>query len=177
MGLTALDGLMMGTRSGAIDPSIIEYMSKETGRSVTEITLDLNKKSGLLGIAGASDCRDVESLAGEGNENAILALNMYADRIAKYIGEYFIELNGQVDAIVFTAGVGENGGEVRSAVIRRLNCLGITIDEDFNEKIAGFKEIKEGKISTSDSKVNVYVVPTDEEAMIVRDTYELIKED
>ena len=101
MGLTALDGLMMGTRSGAIDPSIIEYMCKETGKSVSEITLELNKKSGLLGVSGASDCRDVEKLASEGKEEAVLALEMYTDRIAKYIGEYFIELEGNIDGIMF----------------------------------------------------------------------------
>ena len=107
MGLTPLDGLMMGTRSGAIDPSILEYVCKESGLSVSEITNDLNKKSGLLGVSGYSDCRDVESKAAENDENAVLALTMYNNRIAKYIAEYYIELGGKVDAIVFTAGVGE----------------------------------------------------------------------
>ena len=175
MGLTPLDGLMMGTRSGAIDPSILEYVCKESGKDISEITNELNKKSGFLGIAGVADCRDVENLAAEGNENAVLALNMYDDRIAKYVGEYYIQLEGKVDAIVFTAGVGENGADVRSAVIKRLNCLGITLDEEFNNKVAAFKDIHEGKISDENSKVDVYVVPTDEEVMIVRDTYELIK--
>lgn len=177
MGLTPLDGLMMGTRSGAIDPSILEYVCKESGKDISEITNELNKKSGFLGVAGVADCRDVEIAAAEGNENAVLALHMYDDRIAKYVGQYFIELEGKVDAIIFTAGVGENGAEVRSAVIKRLNCLGITLDEEFNSKVAAFKDIHEGKISDSNSKVDVYVVPTDEEVMIVRDTYELIKED
>ena len=175
MGLTALDGLMMGTRSGSIDPSIIEYVCKETDKTVGEVTTALNKQSGFLGIAGVSDCRDVESLAKEGNENALLALEMYSDRIAKYIADYYLELDGKVDAIVFTAGVGENGFAMRSAIVKKLNCIGICLDEDFNSKVASFKDIKEGKISSNDSKVDVYVVPTDEEVMIIRDTYELVK--
>ena len=174
MGLTPLDGLMMGTRSGAIDPSILEYVCKESGLSVSEITNDLNKKSGLLGVSGYSDCRDVESKAAENDENALLALTMYNNRIAKYIAEYYIELGGKVDAIVFTAGVGENGIEVRKAVINRLNPIGICLDEEMNSKIASFKDIQEGKISSNDSKVAVLVVPTDEEIMIVKDTFELI---
>ena len=114
MGLTPLDGLMMGTRSGAIDPSILEYVCHESGMSVNEVTNDLNKKSGLLGIAGYSDSRDVEKAAEAGLENAILALEMYNNRVAKYIADYYIELEGKVDGIVFTAGVGENGIEYRT---------------------------------------------------------------
>lgn len=175
MGITPLDGLMMGTRSGAIDPSIIEYVCKESGLTVGDITNDLNKKSGLLGVSGYSDCRDVEKLAAENDEKAILALNMYNDRIAKYIADYYIELCGEVDAIVFTAGVGENGIEVRKNVINRLNPLGIYLNEGMNNTIASFKDVQEGKISTDDSKVDIFVVPTDEEIMIVKDTFELIK--
>ena len=175
MGLTPLDGLMMGTRSGAIDPSILEYVCKETGKSVSEVTNDLNKNSGLLGIAGFSDNRDVEKLYLEGDERATLAFQMYCDRIAKYIAEYYLELGGVVDAIVFTAGVGENGIIVRELVLDELAPLGITLDKEFNNKVAGFKEFKEGKISDSNSKVNVYVVPTDEEVMIIRDTYNFVK--
>ena len=175
MGLTPLAGLMMGTRSGDIDPSILEYVCKESGNDITSITNDLNKKSGFVGVAGASDCRDVENLAKEGNENAILALDMYTDRVAEFIGKYFIELDGKVDAIVFTAGVGENGSEMRSSIIKKVNCLGICLNEEINDKVASFKDIKEGKISSEDSKVDVYVVPTDEEVMIIRDTYELSK--
>ena len=175
MGITPLDGLMMGTRSGAIDPSIIEYVCKESGLTVGDITNDLNKKSGLLGVSGYSDCRDVEKLASENDEKAILALNMYNNRIAKYIADYYIELRGEVDAIVFTAGVGENGIEVRKNVINRLNPLGIYLNEEMNNTIASFKDIQEGKISTDDSKVDIFVVPTDEEIMIVKDTFELIK--
>ena len=174
MGLTPLDGLMMGTRSGSIDPSIIEYVCKESGLSVGDITNELNKKSGLLGVSGYSDCRDVEKEASENNENAILALKMYQNRIAKYIADYYIELEGKVDAIIFTAGVGENGIEARKNIINHLNPIGIYLDEEMNSKIAGFKDLQEGKISSEDSKVDVLVVPTDEEIMIVRDTFNLI---
>ena len=175
MGLTPLDGLMMGTRSGAIDPSIIEYVCKESGKSVTEITNELNKQSGFFGIAGVADCRDVEQKAAAGDYNATLALKMYCNRIAEFITKYFIELEGKVDSIVFTAGVGENGSEVRETVANILKPLGVILDKEMNDKIAGFKEIHEGTITTSDSKIRIDVVPTDEEIMIVRDTYELIK--
>ena len=175
MGITPLDGLMMGTRSGAIDPSILEYVCKEANMSVEEVTNVLNKQSGFLGVAGQADCRDVEALIAEGNENAKLAYDMYCDRIAKYIAEYYLELNGKVDSIVFTAGVGENGSGVRKEVLDRLNSIGIYADEEMNNKIASFKDIHEGVISTKDSKVEVRVLPTDEEIMIVRDTYNLTK--
>lgn len=171
MGLTPLDGLMMGTRSGAIDPSIIQFVMQESGMSIDEVTNDLNKKSGFLGVCGVADCRDVEKLANEENENAILALNMYADRIAKYIAQYYIELEGKVDSIVFTAGVLENGSYMRKIVIGRLAPLGVTINEEMNDKIASFKEIHEGIISDPYSKINVMVLPTDEEIMIVKDTF------
>ena len=175
MGLTPLDGLMMGTRSGSIDPSIIEYICKESGMSVSEVTNALNKKSGFLGVCGKADCRDVEQLYEDGDENAILAYQMYTNRVAKYISEYYLELDGKVDAIVFTAGVGENGPMFRSKVLRRLNALGIYEDTDSNNKIARFLSEREGKISTDDSSVQVIVLPTDEEIMIVKDTYELVK--
>ena len=175
MGITPLDGLMMGTRSGAIDPSILEYVCKEANMSVEEVTNVLNKQSGFLGVAGQADCRDVEALVAEGNENAKLAYDMYCDRIAKYIAEYYIELNGKVDSIVFTAGVGENGSGVRKEVLDRLNPIGIYADDEINNQIASFKDIHEGVISTKDSKVEIRVLPTDEEIMIVRDTYNLTK--
>ena len=175
MGISPLDGLMMGTRSGAIDPSIIEYVAKESGEDIEQITNDLNKKSGLLGISGFSDCRDVEAAAAKGDENAILALDMYNDRIAKYIAEYYIKLDGKVDSIVFTAGVGENGIEARKAILGRLGALGIKIDDEKNTKIAGFKDEVEGIISTDDSSVVVRVLPTNEEIMIIKDTYNLVK--
>ena len=174
MGITPLDGLMMGTRSGAIDPSIIEYVCKESGMSVSEVTNELNKNSGLLGICGYSDCRDVEEAAARGEEKAILALHMYHDRVAKYIADYFIELKGKVDAIVFTAGVGENGYEAREAVLERVAPLGVLVDKKANSKIAGFKDIHEGIITKKSSKVAAWVVPTNEELMIIKDTYKIV---
>ena len=174
MGLTPLDGLMMGTRSGSIDPSIIEYICKETGSTMGDVNNALNKKSGFLGVCGEADCRDVENLMADGDENAKLAYEMYTDRVAKYIAEYFMKLDGKVDAIVFTAGIGENGPMFRELVIRKLNCLGIYVNKEVNDSIAGFLSVHEGKISSEDSKVDVYVLPTDEEAMIIKDTYELI---
>ena len=173
MGLTPLDGLMMGTRSGAIDPSIIQFVCQESGKDVETVTNELNKNSGFLGIAGAADCRDVEKLASEENENALLALEMYTDRIAKYIANYFIELEGKVDSIVFTAGVLENGSAMRKMIIDKLAPLGITLNEEMNDKIASFKEIHEGIITDPYSKINVMVLPTDEEIMIVKDTFNI----
>ena len=175
MGLTPLDGLMMGTRCGSIDPSIIEYVCKETGKNVSEITNDLNKKSGLLGICGYNDNRDVEKAIAAGDERAKLALDMYVDIIDRFIAEYYIELDGNVDAIVMTAGVLENGAETRSAILNKLKPFGIEVDEEINSKIAGFKEIHEGLITTENSKIPVYVIPTNEEIMIIRDTYNLIQ--
>ena len=175
MGLTPLDGLMMGTRSGSIDPSILEYVCKESGETIAEVTTDLNKKSGLLGVSGFSDSRDVENAAKSGDDRAILAQNMYNDRVAKYIADYFIELEGKVDAIVFTAGVGENGIAAREDMIKRLAPLGIKIDKKANESIASYKDKNEGIISSKTSKIPVYVIPTNEELMIIKDTYELIQ--
>ena len=169
MGLTPLDGLMMGTRSGSIDPSIIEYVCSETGRTVAEVTNDLNKRSGLLGVAGYSDSRDVENAAAEGNENAILALTMYNNRIAKYIAEYYIELEGKVDAIVFTAGVGENSVQTRQMIVDKIHSLGVSLDKELNNCRGVLR-----KISNEDSRIPVYIVPTNEELMIAKDTYELI---
>ena len=174
MGITPLDGLMMGTRSGSIDPSILEYVCKESGESITDITNALNKKSGLLGVSGFSDSRDVENAAASGDDRAVLALTMYNDRVAKYIADYYIELGGKVDAIVFTAGVGENGIAAREEILNRLAPIGLKIDKKANEKIASYKEIQEGIISSKTSKVPVYVIPTNEELMIIKDTYELI---
>ncbi len=176
MGLTPLDGLMMGTRCGSIDPSIIEYVCKESGRDVSEITNDLNKKSGLLGICGFNDNRDVEKAIAEGDKRAKLAMDMYVDIIVRYIAEYYIELDGKVDAMVMTAGVLENGSETREDILNKLKPFGIEVDAEFNSKIAGWKEIHEGKITTDKSSIPVYVIPTDEEIMIIRDTYSLINE-
>lgn len=171
MGLTPLDGLMMGTRSGSIDPSIIKYMIDESGMTYDEIDNALNKKSGLLGICGYNDNRDVEKAIDNGNEDARLALDMYVDRIVRYIAEYYLELGGKVDAIVFTAGVLENGATTRASIINGLAPLGLKLNEEVNNAIASFKEITSGIITAEDSAVPVYVEPTNEEVMIIRDTY------
>ncbi len=173
MGLTPLDGLMMGTRCGSIDPSIIEYVCKESGKDVSEITNDLNKKSGLIGICGFNDNRDVEKAIAAGDERAKLALDMYIDIINRYIAEYYIELDGKVDAIVMTAGVLENGSETREAILTKLKPLGIEVNKEVNDKIAGFKELHEGCITTDKSSIPAYVIPTNEEIMIIRDTYKI----
>lgn len=171
MGLTPLDGLMMGTRSGSVDPSIIKYMVEEAGMTYDEVDTALNKKSGLLGICGANDNRDVEQAIRNGNEDARLALDMYVDRIVRYVAEYYLELNGNVDAIVFTAGVLENGAETRASILNALAPLGIKLNEEVNNAIAGFKEITAGIITAEDSTVPVYVEPTNEEVMIARDAF------
>ena len=150
MGLTPLDGLMMGTRCGSIDPSIIEYVCKESGKDVSEVTSDLNKKSGLYGICGFNDNRDVEKAISEGNERAKLALDMYVD---------IINL--------------ENGSDTRAAILDKLKPLGIKLNKEVNDKIAGFKEVHEGCITLPESSIPVYVIPTNEEIMIIRDTYKL----
>ena len=175
MGITPLDGLMMGTRSGSIDPSIIEYVSKESGMTVEEITNKLNKESGLLGISTYSDRRDVLEGAMSGDEMCKLSLEMYDSRIAKYIVDYYIDLGGKVDGIIFTAGAGENSDQLREDITNRLKPIGLDIDLELNSKIAGFKELHEGKISTDKSSIDIYVIPTNEELMMVRDTYNLVK--
>ncbi len=172
MGLTPLDGLMMGTRTGSIDPSIIEYVCKESGMSVEEVTTVLNKKSGLLGVSGKyADHRDIENAMNDGDERAKLANDMYIERIVKYIAEYYVKLEGKVDAIVFTAGLGENAREFREAIINKLNCIGLKIDKEANMEIASYKEKQEGIISAPDSVCPIYVIPTNEEVMIARDAY------
>ena len=176
MGLTPLDGLMMGTRCGSIDPSILEYVCKEADLSIGDVTNDLNKKSGLLGISGFSDARDVEDAVAKGDERAILANTMYNDRVVKYIADYFIELEGKVDAIVFTAGVGENGIDARAEIISKLAPLGLCLDAKENNKIASYREKQEGIVSSKKSKIPVWVVPTNEELMIIKDTYKIVNE-
>ena len=133
MGLTPVDGLMMGTRCGSIDPSITEYMIEEAGLSVDEVSSSYNKKSGLLGICGFNDNRDVEKAIADGDENAKLALDMYVDRIVRYISQYYVELEGKVDAIVMTAGVLENGSETRADIVNKLSCLGLKLNEEVND--------------------------------------------
>ena len=175
MGLTPLAGLMMGTRSGDIDPSIIEYMCKKTSKSVEEITNVLNKQSGLKGISGQNDFRDVEELMEKGDETAQLAFDMIKNTIVKFISQYYVELDGEVDAIVFTAGAGENDIDLRREVLKKLKPLGIILDEAANDDIAKFRSKKSGIATTEDSKVPVYVEPTDEEAVILMDTYTIAK--
>lgn len=176
MGFTPNAGIMMGTRSGDIDYSLIPYVMKEGNMSLTEVDNALNKKSGLLGISNiSSDHRDIEEAISSGNNDAVLANKMYVNRIVNYIANYYVELDGNVDAIVFTAGLGENAIGFRKEIMEKLECLGIKLDEEENNKIAGFKEVHSGIISTKDSKVPVYVVPTNEELMIATDTYDLIK--
>lgn len=170
MGLTPLAGLMMGSRSGDIDASAVTYIMDKLGMKPQETADYLNKQSGVLGITGiSSDMRDVENAANEGNERAILALKMYSYRIKKYIGAYAAAMGG-VDAVVFTAGVGENQTGMRFDACENLDFLGIKIDKEKNDKIRG----KEAVISTPNSRVKVVVVPTDEEIVIARDTKELV---
>lgn len=174
MGLTPLDGLVMGTRSGTIDSSIIEYICKERNLSVEEATSILNKQSGLLGIAGKNDFRDLEKLSNSGDEKAKLAIKMLRNSIVKFIAQYYVELNGQVDALVFTAGIGENAMTLRSDIVNSIsNAMNIELDVDANDNIARFKENQSGIISTPDSKFKVMVIPTNEEYMILKDTFEL----
>lgn len=176
MGFTPNAGLIMGTRSGDIDYSVIPYYMEQTGATLNEVDTILNKKSGLLGLSGKySDHRDIESAMKKGEHDAILANNMYINRIVEYIAKYYVLLEGKVDALVFTAGLGENAREFREAIIEKLSCLGIKIDSEKNNKIAGYLDESEGLISSEDSNVAVYVIPTNEELMIALDTYDLIK--
>ncbi|MDG2769616.1 acetate/propionate family kinase, partial [Vibrio parahaemolyticus] len=170
MGCTHLEGLAMGTRSGNIDPAIIPFLMKKENMSFDDVNDVLNKKSGVLGVSGiSSDFRDLEDEAEKGNKRAKFALNLFANRVVKYISAYASEL-GRVDAIVFTAGVGENSPLIREMVCENLGILGVKIDKNVND----FKG-KERMISTDDSKVKVLVVPTNEELMIARETVELVK--
>ena len=177
MGLTPLAGLMMGTRCGDIDPSIIEYMIKYATKDIEDINYELNNKSGLLGISGNSDLRDVRKKAMAGDKKAILALEIYKRNIIKYIAEYYFELEGNVDALVFTAGVGENDSLIREEILNVIGKpMGITVNKEINDKVASFKEIQTAKISSDNSKIDVYVIPTNEEVVILEDTYNLIKD-
>lgn len=169
MGLTPLEGVVMGTRSGNIDPAIIEYIAKKENLSITEIMNVLNKKSGLQGMSGvSSDMRDLEAAVNEGNEDAKNAFDVLCYGIAKFVGGYVAAMNG-VDAIVFTAGIGENDPNVRKTVCSYLGYLGITVDEEANGNRG-----EEIVISTADSKVKVAVIPTNEELAICRETVALV---
>ena len=169
MGFTPLAGIMMGTRSGDIDPSIIPYVMEQEGKNASEIIDDLNKRSGLFGMSEySSDMRDILARCDEQDEKAIVARDKYVRRVVDYIAQYYVLLGG-VDIIVFTAGVGENSIPVRRQICEELACLGIKIDVELNNKRGEMV-----KISTDDSDVLVYVIPTDEELMIARDTLHLI---
>ena len=169
MGMTPLEGMVMGTRSGDIDPGVLRFLADTSSLSIDDIDVVLNKQSGLLGISGvSSDMRDVEIAAAQGNVRAQLALDVLCHRSLKYIGAYAIEL-GRVDAIIFTGGIGENGTDFRATVVNRLALLGIKLDADANN-VRG----KEAIISTADSAIKVMVVPTNEELEIARDTRDIV---
>ena len=171
MGLTPLEGLIMGTRSGDLDPGVIEYIAKKEHLTLEEVLKVLNKESGVLGLSGvSSDFRDLTEAMEQGNEQAAVAVEAFCYRVAKHIGAYTAALNG-VDAIVFTAGIGENAAHIRSMVCEYLGFLGITIDEEKNAVRS-----KEMEISTPDSKVAVFVIPTNEELAIARETAALLGE-
>jgi acetate kinase len=168
MGLTPLEGLVMGTRSGDIDPAILSFLMEKEGLSIAQATDTLNKKSGVLGISGvSSDFRDIEEAAGKGGERAQLALDRFAYVVKKYIGAYAAALDG-ADAIVFTAGLGENSGSMRTKICAGLGYLGVRIDEAKN-KLRG----QETDISAAGASVRVLVIPTNEELVIARDTLKI----
>ena len=176
MGFTPNAGITMSTRCGDIDYSVIPYYMEQTGKTLAEVDTILNKNSGLLGLSGKySDNRDIEEAVANGDEDCIREYDIYIQKVVNYISQYYVKLNGNVDAIVFTAGAGENGREFRELIINKLNCLGIKIGEN-NNKIASYLDMKEGIISSEDSTVPVYVIPTNEELMIAKDTYSLIEE-
>ena len=171
MGLTPLEGLIMGTRSGDIDPAIMEFIAHKEGKNIDEIMTVLNKKSGVYGLSNnlSSDFRDLEDGYNRGDAHCIRTMNTYCYRVAKYIGSYVAAMNG-VDVICFTAGIGENAPLVRSLVCEHLSFLGVSIDEDANHKRG-----EEIAISTPDSKTTVMVIPTNEELAIARETVSLVK--
>ena len=170
MGFTPLEGLIMGTRCGDIDAAILPFLMEKEGLDAKGLSDLMNKKSGVYGMTGiSSDFRDIEGAAANGDEKAQVALDAYAQRVKKYIGAYAAEMNG-VDAVVFTAGVGENGIDMRKAIASNMEFLGMNFDEEAN-KVRG----KETVISTADSKVKILLIPTNEELMIARDTVALVK--
>ena len=167
MGITPLDGMVMGTRCGTLDPACVEFIANTEGKTVTEVVNMMNKQSGLLGLAGSSDMRDVTARYDAGDEDAKLAIEMWTYVIQKYIGSYIAAMNG-VDAIIFTAGIGENHVRARKWVCEGLSFFGIEIDDERNNCFG-----EERKISTDDSKVQVWVIPTNEELAIALDTLEI----
>lgn len=172
MGFTPNAGIMMGTRSGDIDYTMISYLMKKTGFDLGKIDSMLNKESGLEGIAGMSDLRDLDEAFENGEEKAVLAFDIYTNKIVDYIARYYVKLNGKVDAICFTAGGGENDPIIRQEVLNKLTALGVVLDKEKNDATVCRKGI-EGVITKDESKIPVYVVATDEELMIARDTFGL----
>lgn len=170
MGMTPMEGLVMGTRCGDVDPTVVEYLAHSLDKSLEEVMVILNKESGVYGISDglSSDFRDLEAAANEGNKKAELAIDVFSYRTAKYIGSYIAAMNG-VDAIVFTAGIGENTAIVRKKILEHFGYMGIALDSEAN-KVRGEEKI----ISTPDSKVTVAVIPTNEELAIARETVALI---
>ncbi len=170
MGMTPMEGLVMGTRCGDVDPTVVEYLAHRLNKSLEDVMVILNKESGVYGISGglSSDFRDLEAAADEGNKKAELALDVFSYRTAKYIGSYIAAMNG-VDAVVFTAGIGENTSIVRRKVLEHFGYMGITLDPEAN-KVRGEEKI----ISTPDSQVTVAVIPTNEELAIARETVALL---
>ena len=169
MGLTPLEGLMMGTRSGDMDPAAVLRMV-QLGKTPAEVDTILNKKSGLFGVAGinSGDMRDVQAAAAKGEGNAELALKMFIRRVVKYVGAYYV-LVGNVDALVFTGGIGEHSAEIRKAIVEGVSCLGIAVNDEVNSKLHSV-----GVISTEDSKFKAIVMPTNEELMIARNTLSVL---
>ena len=173
MGFTPLDGLEMGTRCGSIDPAIVTYIMKKEGFTPDEMSEFMNKKCGFLGISGySSDSRDIEKGILEGNHRAYLAASILAYQVKKYIGAFTAAMDG-LDAIVFTAGMGENNPELRERVCKDMTYFGIEIDTELNAKM--FRQPNTVKLSTDNSKVLVYLLPTNEELMIASDTEEIVK--
>jgi len=170
MGLTPLDGFIMGTRCGGIDPSVVTYVMSKENITPENMSNLMNKKSGFLGISGISnDCRDLQAAAAEGNERAKLALDMFTYQIKKFVGGYAAAMGG-IDAIIFTGGIGENANAIRSEICSDMEFLGLSIGEELNKNASR----KESKFSTAESKVEAWVIPTNEEIMIARDTVEKV---
>lgn len=173
MGFTPLSGIMMGTRTGDVDPAIVTYLMEKLGKSAHEVLDIFNKKSGMLGISGvSSDAREVEDAIAKGNERAVLTRKIYAERVRQVVGGYAMQL-GHVDALVFTAGLGENDTSIREAILDSLEKgLSLNFDRELNSKTRGVEK----KLSTEDSKVDIWIVPTDEELVISRDAFALHNE-
>ena len=169
MGLTPLQGLVMGTRSGDVDPGLAAYLGREMGMSTGDVDTLLNKKSGMLGLTGKTDMRDIKALIDAGDEDARIGLDVYVHRLVGYIGSYITYLGG-CDCITFTAGVGENADHIRKMVLDRLGFFGITIDDEVNST----RSKKPRRISGPDSKIDVLVIPTNEELAMVRETISAI---